>query len=1155
MVQTKLMVFCYMFLLGIVFAKLVPADATWLNAIHILTGVFFLALAAHYVNRRREIRQGYKYELAWSRVAGWVLVVLAALSLGYGRYIKADTVPDTRMATVVLRGSAADLKVEAQLTDTSRVRIRKTSAVAEDVKLRLLGVLEARLAVLSDDGVPQMDSEGRWRFTRVKQEYASDVIVIGKDDPVGTDYLVPQPFDRITGIEVVEGSSSGHLGIYRISNHLASFVRLGMNSMPVTVLGKISQDPWVYDFKTVLHISPLFIQYRPGGPFYRVEGGTIRANLDTRVDNYRRFARSEGYGLDVVVTAPLFEARPQANPGDFDQRQYLQNNNIYGQMGLRQARGGPPPIVLVAPEGGEPARGHPLVRFSLKIRDDMLRVFKQTLPYPHSAFVGAVTLGLRYGLQGVECIFSPAHGDPLLGQRCEQTIADEFKHSGVNHVLAVSGLHVTIITILFTGIFTLLRMSRRAFVPLIVMILVIFAIITGARPSTLRAVIMNSLFLLTWAYLNKGLVASALLGVPVAAFLILYHNPLMIVDPSFTLSFGAILSLVLITPPVYKLLSMLRGNNFLVAILILLGISAALGWSWFLVTSLRFWIPFLIVCTLLCLGARAASRKGKKLFGNLAYVQIPVAIGTLVASQAAIQWGMMAPLSAAYFSRWAAGGSYANLLALPLIGIVVQLGAMAGLLGMIPVIGPFIGLLLNAANWVFSTGFLWLAHFSVKLFPFPFVRKISPVHLLLYYLILAVFVWHEPLWSVFKSQFGRKKGHRHWAYAMVALLIVLLGAAFATRPHYRHGDDLNLTMLSVNYGNALLVETPGDKKFLIDAGMVEHERGMFNSAERTILPYFSYRSIMNLDGLIVLSPHLERVAGAAYMLRHLHIGTLYLPPALAAVTPDMTEDEFFALVLEGNLAAEYDEDFLRALYAEIIGTSDMPYRPSLARAMKKRGATFVNKWAGSTVPHRALTAGDVVYEEMHNGKRFAMEVLNPSPAAPAGDFPMENRSLVLRISFGDFAMLVSGDLHFDGQLHLAQNVPAEKLAAQVLMAPHHGTAAPPPGFGNPKQQLLDELNRSTAVLLDKVRPEKVVFDYGNPGPVYKQRTRDARAAHEITFHFIEERLGAGNVLSTERDLAIFISSNGEGFEIETQGQKVSSGGETAEAVSSLEVGF
>lgn len=1155
MSRNKIISFCYFYLLGIVAAKLLPLDPAWLKLINIITAVLFAGVGGYYLYRHIEKKAGYKYELVATRILGWVLLLAAAMSLGYGRYISANTVPDNRMGSITLTAGGPVTRIDMQPDDTCRIRIRKTAPLDGDVKLRIQGELLARLPVLSADGLPQMDSKGRWRFTIQKHEYASEVITIAKDDPVGTDYVLQEPFNRITGAEVLEGPASGHLTLYRISNHLASFTRLGMNSMPVTILGKISVDPWVYDFKTVLHLAPSYIQYRPGGPFFKVEGGTIRANLDPMVDNYRRFARSEGYGLDVVATAPLFEARPQANPGDFDQRNYLHNNNIYGQMSLRQPRDGAAPIVAIAPEGKDYSKGHPLVRLSLKIRDDMLRVLKQTLPYPQSAMVAAVTLGLRYGLQNVECVFSPVYGKPLFDQACERTIPQEFQWTGVGHVLAVSGLHVTIITILFMGIFSLLRMSRRMYAPLIVLALVIFAIITGARPSTLRAVIMNSLFLLTWAYLNQGLVASALMGLPVAAFLILFYNPMMIVDPSFTLSFGAILALVLISPPCFKLLSLLRGNAFLAAIIMIALPTFALMASWFLFTSLRFWIPFLILCVGMCFAVRALNRRKIRLFGDLAFARIPVAISGLLASQFAIMWGMMAPLSAVYFCRWGSGGSYANLIALPLIGVVVQLGVLAGIIGQIPVIGPFLALLLNAANFICASGFCWLAHFFSKPFPYALVRKITPVHLLFYYLLLAVFVWHEPIWRWLKDQLTRKSWRRMYGYGAIGVLVLLLAGAFITGPYYKHGDNLDITMLSVNYGSAMLVETPGDKKFLVDAGMVEHERGMFNSAERTVMPFCSYKCITDLDGLIVMSPHLERAAGAGFILKYMGVDTVYLPPSLAGISSGMTPEEFYAKILDGNPSAEYDPVFLQATYDDIIGSARFPRAVSLARCLEKRGPSLVNRWSDSVVKQKEVRAGDVICEEMHNGKRFAIEVLNPSPETPAGDFPMENRSMVLRISYGDFAMLVAGDLHFDGQLALAEKVAPEKLAAQIMVAPHHGTAVPVVGWGDPKQMLLDELARATAPLLEKVKPEKVLFDYGNPGSIYKARAKEARAAHELTFHFMQDKLGEGNVKSTERDMAIFVSSNGEGYTLETQAQKVSFGGEDAEAVASIEVGF
>ena len=190
-------------------------------------------------------------------------------------------------------------------------------------------------------------------------------------------------------------------------------------------------------------------------------------------------------------------------------------------MQLRIPLSGPSPIHIIVPQGAdEPRKGNGLVEFSLYLRDEMVRVIKQTTPQPNSAFHGALTLGLRYGMQNTVSIASDTYDSAIvaplvnLGKDTDLLIADEFRASGINHVLAVSGLHVTIITIMFIGIFVMLKVSKKVYVPFIIFALVVFAIITGARPSTLRAVIMNSLFLLTWGYMSEGVRASALLGVP-----------------------------------------------------------------------------------------------------------------------------------------------------------------------------------------------------------------------------------------------------------------------------------------------------------------------------------------------------------------------------------------------------------------------------------------------------------------------------------------------------------------------------------------------------------------------------------------------------------------------------------------------------------------
>ncbi len=424
------------------------------------------------------------------------------------------------------------------MSSTSFLKVRTLAPVEEDIELRLVGRLEALRPVRDDNGLPVLDADGRWNFTRTDMDQASDPVLIPAGTPAGAELLVAQPFTHLDRVEPVNQPASGSLAILKPVNAVSLFARSGRNVVPVSILGRITADPWVYSFKTVLSITPDYIQYQPDGPFFPVDRQTARVTINPDLPGYERLARSAAYGFDVALTGELIAPPSAANVGAFDQAKYLRNYNIGGQMMIRTPMDGSSPFSVIVPQGADvPRDGNGLVEFSLYLRDEMVRVIKQTMPQPNSAFLGALTLGLRYGMQNTVSIASDQHEGGVvapileLGHDSDDLIADEFRASGINHVLAVSGLHVTIITIMFMGIFTLLKVSKKVYVPFVIFALVIFAIITGARPSTLRAVIMNSLFLLTWGYMGQGVRSSALLGVPVAAFIILLQNPAMAVDP------------------------------------------------------------------------------------------------------------------------------------------------------------------------------------------------------------------------------------------------------------------------------------------------------------------------------------------------------------------------------------------------------------------------------------------------------------------------------------------------------------------------------------------------------------------------------------------------------------------------------------------------
>ncbi|MBP7828743.1 MAG: ComEC/Rec2 family competence protein [Kiritimatiellae bacterium] len=1167
--QNKLMLFSYTYILGLALAKLYPLDSLFLPALWVLTAILLggplLWLAARALRRTGAASP-------WTAAVFTVLAVVGMVSLGYTRYISADSVPDHRLGTITVTGGAVSLKTESALPDASRLRLVKQTELDEDVRLRFHGELDARQPVLDERGLPSMDARARWRFKLVRVPQQSEVITIAAGDPVGTQYLVAQPFSRITQMEVLapkntgQTSRGGLVALYRVSNHIGSFARPGRNQAPLTILGRITSDPLVYDFKTVLPVTPAFVQAAAGGPFFKVEGGDVHITIKPDMIGYDSFARTEAYGSDIVAKGGVSIARASSNPGGYNPRRTLQNSNIFGMMDVVQDRdSSEPPLRQVGPAGGPSRTGNPVVRFSLGLRDRMLRVLKLTVPYPHTAFLGGVTLGLRYGLQNTPCLFGSGHGQvpaegedepaeaaPVVG--CEEYIAEEFKISGVNHVLAVSGLHVTIITVMFVSIFTLLRLPRQVYTPLIILALVIFAIITGARPSVLRAVIMHGLVLLTLAYMKGGLRSSVLFGVAVAAFLILLENPLVLVDPSFTLSFGAILSLGLITPVAFDLLSRLRGNVFFVFILLALLVTGIGMLNWPLLVSAQFIVPFTLFAFALRAGAQWLERRDVRLIGRFGFTDLPQGPALFLASQVAIQVGMMLPLSTFYFARWPFAGAYANLVAIPLIGVVVQLAAMAGLLGLIPGIGLYIATVLSAANLLFSTAFLWLAHICTKYFPYPFSRRPSARFLLAYFLLCAVWIWNKPLRERLR-QWGETLGWpaRRAVAAGIAGLVILATVPAWFGYESRSRRELEVTVLSIGYGSSIFIETPNGKNILVDAGFVEHERGRLNQAERNIVPFLAYKNIRRLDALVMTSPRPERAAGIGYVLQGMWVDQLYLPAGLVGLDASWTAEDLLER-LAGAGADQYSPVLADTMHDELVGSPLHPRRVSLARSLYARRDTIWNRWADTVVRVEPLKAGAVLAEETVDGQVLRLEVLHPG-GGPEGEFPIENNSAVLRLSYGDFAMLLTSDLHFAGQRNLAQSAEAAKLKAQVLVFPHHGAAQPRSAPDAMKDATEAALISDTQPLLDKVAPEKVVFEFGNPRPALGLAGRDAVSAFELTWRFVEHRLGADACFNTDRDLAVIVRSDGRGYTLKTQAQENRAQGGEEGAVAEIDMAF
>ena len=172
---------------------------------------------------------------------------------------------------------------------------------------------------------------------------------------------------------------------------------------------------------------------------------------------------------------------------------------------------------------------------------------------PAAPTLRELPLRLRAGFKAqIDAVF-PADAAPfvkalLTGDRSGLSYArrNELSVSGIGHIVAISGMHVSILL----GILTLLCGRRRLLCALLgVPAVVLFALMTGALPSVVRAAVMQILWLLAPLLRRENDPATSL---GAAALCILIPNPWAVANLSFQLSFGAMSGIFLLSGRIYR---------------------------------------------------------------------------------------------------------------------------------------------------------------------------------------------------------------------------------------------------------------------------------------------------------------------------------------------------------------------------------------------------------------------------------------------------------------------------------------------------------------------------------------------------------------------------------------------------------------------------
>ncbi|MDP2981599.1 MAG: ComEC/Rec2 family competence protein, partial [Candidatus Omnitrophota bacterium] len=257
------------------------------------------------------------------------------------------------------------------------------------------------------------------------------------------------------------------------------------------------------------------------------------------------------------------------NRSNFNYKEYLENQNIFAIINASEKN------VTVLSHN---YRSNPVLRYAYLIREKIKNQFLEKMPIESGAFLRAILLGDRSELP--------------------KKLNESFRNSGTMHILAISGLNVALMAAAFLYFFKLLRIRRKIYYTLTMLLLVFLMILTGSSASVVRATIMCIVFL---AGLLLGRPADAYNSLGAAAFFILTINPKDIFDVGFQLSFIAVLSMVYLAPKLMRVVK--KEWNFYVRKYLLeplaVSISATLGTFPFILYYFKMGTPIAIISNIL----------------------------------------------------------------------------------------------------------------------------------------------------------------------------------------------------------------------------------------------------------------------------------------------------------------------------------------------------------------------------------------------------------------------------------------------------------------------------------------------------------------------------------------------------------------------------
>ena len=526
------------------------------------------------------------------------------------------------------------------------------------------------------------------------------------------------------------------------------------------------------------------------------------------------------YGARVRLKAKLRLPRNFRNPGAFDYEGYLHGLNISTLASVKSED-----IEVFAGSSGSR-----LGFWRSRVRNSILGHIHQS--------------GL-WSREDAAVFAAMIVGDDSLLLR---DVREEFQQTGLYHLLVVSGMNVALLAFAIFWLVRRLRLPEWPASLLTIALSVFYAYIAGMGVPIMRAVLMLSLFLVARLLYRDR---SGLNATGFAALVVLALSPAALFEPGFQLTFLALLAITGICMPILERTS----GPYRSALKHLdttgydLGLEPKLA---------QFRLDLRLVAGRL---QQFVGKRGARIIVTGAAGATFILFELLVVS-AITQAVLVLPMRA-YFHRAAILGVPANVLVLPLAGLMLNAGVAAIALSYVSLSFAKLAAALATGSLHWTLGCLhFLSHFHVAQWRVP-----DPTAVLALAAIAGILL-----------AFFAVRKQRTMAFAGLAALFLSGGivAVYRAAPQVQ-GGKLEITAIDVGQGDSLLVVSPQGRTMLIDGGgSIGPVHSEFDFGEDVVAPYLWSRGLDHLDVVALTHAHGDHIGGLPRIIEDFHPAELWV---------------------------------------------------------------------------------------------------------------------------------------------------------------------------------------------------------------------------------------------------------------------------------------